>query len=99
MVRERRRQRGLPLPVAQKVLPFRPVASLPSSPLDAGEARVARAREALQAAETAGRSRQVLRELEEAYHGEVKMYQAVLAEAMVNASAALTTAVESDLSE
>ena len=70
LVRERRRQRGLPLPVGEKVPPFRPPAGSASS-LEAGEARVAEAWMALQSAEQARRSRRVLRELEEAYLAEL----------------------------
>ena len=69
LVRERRRQRGLPLPIADRVLPFR--LSAGHAPAAAGEGRVAEAWGAVQAAEQAGRSRRVLRELEEAYLAEV----------------------------
>lgn len=69
LVRERRRRCGLPLPIADRVLPFRLSAGY--APAAAGEGRVAEAWGALQAAEQAGRSRRVLRELEEAYLAEV----------------------------
>ena len=75
LVRERRRQFGLPLPIADKVLPFRagsaPESSerLPSElAYTSAEARVAEAWERLDEAERSGRSSRTLRALEAAYH-------------------------------
>ena len=74
LVRERRRQRGLPLPVADKVLPFRPTAGSASS-VEVGESRIVEAWGELLAAEQAGRSRHVLHELEDAYLAEMETYR------------------------
>ncbi len=71
LVRERRRQRGLPLPIAEKVLPFRvtghekEVATHsadigPSAHAGQAQTRVAEAWAQLAAAEQAGRSRRIL---------------------------------------
>jgi hypothetical protein len=75
LVRERRRQFGLPLPVAEKVLPFLPGADSAVPPADAGEACMAKTWAALQAAERAGRSPRALRDLEEAYLAEVDVHR------------------------
>ncbi len=68
LVRERRRQRGLPLPIAEKVLPFRSSTSPEASPCEpvhtGAEVRVAEAWERLDAAERSGRSPRTLRALE-----------------------------------
>ncbi len=72
LVRERRRQRGLPLLVAEKILPFRPTAGS-VSPMEAGEARVAEAFGALQAAELRCEAHRALDRLEGAYLAEMDL--------------------------
>ena len=98
LVRERRRQRGLPLPIAEKVLPFRPSqagerANAPVSGESGGEpsgvdgalARAAEAWEFLAVAEAASRPRKELDRLEEAYHVELATYRAVAGAAQAQA--------------
>ncbi len=89
LVRERRRQRGLPLPVAEKILPFRepPGDDDSTSPVGEGdvtmpsraEAAQARATDAwsrLDAAALAGHPLRELDGLEEIYHAEMEAYRA-----------------------
>jgi hypothetical protein len=72
LVRERRRQFGLPLPVAEKVLPFLPTAGS-ASLTDTGEARVAEALAALQAAELRCEPHRSIDRLEAAYLAELDL--------------------------
>jgi hypothetical protein len=74
LVRERRRERGLPLPVAEKALPFVPAAC--QILVETGEARLAEAWMELQDVEHARRPPRLLRELEAVYLAEVAKLQA-----------------------